>query len=395
MRTPGPLPIKPFHPIRGCTLQVWWHRPCIGTAPGTGSRRAPRSRGKAERSEQSMSKSVNGSTDVGLEVFSTCTQSTDGDREAYVQRVADVARWSERAGCKGILVYSDNRLVDAWLVSHIIIQNTTRLCPLVAVQPAYMHPYAVAKLVASFGHLYGRRIYLNMVAGGFKNDLVALNDTTPHDKRYDRLIEYTLIIRELLAGPAAVSCEGEFYKVKNLRLTPPLRSELFPGIFVSGSSDAGLAAAKAIGATAVKYPKAPGEEVASDEGVGAGVRVGIIAREDGDEAWQTAHERFPEDRKGQLTHQLAMKVSDSAWHKQLSDLAAATASGESPYWLVPFQNYKTMCPYLVGSYERVGEELARYIGLGYRSFILDIPPTEEELHHASQAFQRAVDLVTR
>src|SRR5438034_3094688 len=132
-----------------------------------------------------MSKSVDRSTDLGLEVFSTCTQSTDGDREAYVQRVADVARWSERAGCKGILVYSDNRLVDAWLVSHIIIQNTTRLCPLVAVQPAYMHPYAVAKLVASFGHLYGRRIYLNMVAGGFKNDLVALNDTT--DRKSTRL----------------------------------------------------------------------------------------------------------------------------------------------------------------------------------------------------------------
>src|SRR2546429_3959262 len=90
-----------------------------------------------------------------------------------------------------------------------IIQNTTRLCPLVAIQPIYMHPYAVAKMVASFGHLYGRRIYLNMVAGGFKNDLTALNDLTPHDKRYERLIEYTLIIRELLAGAAAVSHEGE------------------------------------------------------------------------------------------------------------------------------------------------------------------------------------------
>src|SRR5438874_13169660 len=145
-----------------------------------------------------MSKSVDRSTDVGLEVFSTCTQSPDGAGEAYVQRVADVARWSERAGCKGILVYSNNRLVDAWRVSHIIIQNTTRLCPLVAVQPAYMHPYAVAKLVASFGHLYARRIYLNIVAGGFKNDLVSLNDTTPHDQRYDRPIEYTRIIRELL-----------------------------------------------------------------------------------------------------------------------------------------------------------------------------------------------------
>src|SRR5213594_12000 len=161
-----------------------------------------------------MSKSVNGSTDVGLEVFSTCTQSTDGDREAYVQRVADVARWSERVGCKGILVYSDNRLVDPWLVSHVVIQNTTRLCPLVAVQPVYMHPYAVAKMAASYGHLYGRRIYLNMVAGGFKNDLVALNDPTPHDRRYDRLIEYTQVIRRLAEASAPVTFEGEFYKVQ-------------------------------------------------------------------------------------------------------------------------------------------------------------------------------------
>jgi alkanesulfonate monooxygenase len=342
-----------------------------------------------------MSNDLDRGTDVSLEVFSTCAQSSDGDRACYAQTVADVARWSEQAGCRGILVYSDNRLVDPWLVSHIIIQNTTRLCPLVAVQPIYMHPYAVAKMVASFGHLYGRRIYLNMVAGGFKNDLTALNDATPHDKRYDRLIEYTLLIRELLAGSGAVSYDGEFYQAKNLKLTPPLPRDLFPGIFVSGSSDAGLAAAKAIGATAVKYPKAPGEEVVPDEGLGAGVRVGIIAREDGEQAWEIARQRFPEDRKGQLTHQLAMKISDSAWHQQLSDLADATASADSPYWLVPFQNYKTMCPYLVGSYERVGEELARYIELGYRSFILDIPPSEEELHHTSQAFQHALELVTR
>jgi alkanesulfonate monooxygenase len=342
-----------------------------------------------------MSQGADRVIDVGLEVFATCAQSSDGDPEAYARRVADVARWSEQAGCKGILVYSDNRLVDPWLVSHIIIQNTTSLCPLVAVQPVYMHPYAVAKMVASFGHLHRRRIYLNMVAGGFKNDLTALNDTTPHDKRYERLIEYTRIIRELLAGSSAVSYDGAFYQVQNLKLTPPLPGDLFPGIFVSGSSDAGLAAAKALGATAVKYPKAPGEEVAPDEGVDAGVRVGIIARSDGEEAWRIARERFPEDRRGQLTRQLATKVSDSVWHGQLSELADVTASGDSPYWLVPFQNYKTMCPYLVGSYERVGDELSRYIAVGYRSFILDIPPTEEELHHANQAFRRAMTLVTR
>ena len=45
-----------------------------------------------------------------------------------------------------------------------------------------------------------------------------------------------------------------------------------------------------------------------------------------------------------------------------------------------------MCPYLVGSYEQVAEELARYIGAGYRTVILDIPPSEDELAHTFAAF---------
>ena len=48
--------------------------------------------------------------------------------------------------------------------------------------------------------------------------------------------------------------------------------------------------------------------------------------------------------------------------------------------MVPFQNYKTMCPYLVGSYEEVADELARYFSAGYRTIILDVPPNPEELH---------------
>src|SRR5437660_7699899 len=140
------------------------------------------------------------SDELQIEVFSTTPQSKDRPRETYVQQVIDVARWSEEAGCTAILVYTDNSLVDAWLLSQIIIENTKKLCPLVAVQPVYMHPYTVAKMVSSFGHMYGRRTYLNMVAGGFKNDLLALNDATPHDERYTRLVEYTTIIKLLLSG---------------------------------------------------------------------------------------------------------------------------------------------------------------------------------------------------
>src|SRR5262245_3440717 len=113
-----------------------------------------------------------------IQIFSTCPQSSVLDRRDYHTRVAEVARWSEDAGCTGILVYTDNGLVDPWLVAQVIVESTTRLCPLVAVQPVYMHPYTVAKMIATLAFLHGRKVYLNMVAGGFKNDLEALNDTT-------------------------------------------------------------------------------------------------------------------------------------------------------------------------------------------------------------------------
>jgi alkanesulfonate monooxygenase len=329
-----------------------------------------------------------------IEIFSTSPQSKDSPRESYVQNVIDVAQWSEEAGCTAILVYTDNSLVDPWLVSQIILQNTRRLCPLVAIQPIYMHPYSVAKMVASFAHLYGRRVYLNMVAGGFKNDLLALNDTTPHDDRYARLVEYTTIIKLLLAGPDPVTYEGKFYQVGTLRMTPPLAAEYFPGILMSGSSDAGLAAAKAVDAVAVQYPK-PAKEcepIASLNGLRVGVRVGIIARETSEEAWSAGYERFPGDRKGQIAHQLAMKISDSHWHKQISAMAKEGDSTHGVYWTWPFENYKTFCPYLVGSYQEVCEEICRYLLIGYRTFILDIPPNREELRHVQTVFQMASEL---
>ena len=65
-----------------------------------------------------------------------------------------------------------------------------------------------------------------------------------------------------------------------------------------------------------------------------------------------------------------MKVSDSAWHQRLSEIGKQSKDKRSTYWLHPFENYQTMCPYLVGNYETVATELARYISAGYRTYIL-------------------------
>src|SRR5262249_49848014 len=156
--------------------------------------------------------------------------------------------------------YTDNTLLDPWLVAHLIVQNTKSLCPLVAVQPVYTHPYTVAKLVSTIAYLFGRRVYLNMVAGGFKNDLIALGDPTPHDARYARLVEYTTIIQRLLESRKPITFEGQFYSVRGLALNPPVPPELYPRFLISGSSEAGRQAAMQIGAIPVKYPEPLGPD---------------------------------------------------------------------------------------------------------------------------------------
>ncbi|MCD2192129.1 LLM class flavin-dependent oxidoreductase [Actinomycetospora endophytica] len=328
---------------------------------------------------------------TAVQIYSTCPQSKDVPAGEYARAVADTARWSEAAGCTGMLVYTDNGIADPWLVSQQVITATERLAPLVAVQPVYMHPFTAASMVSSLAYLHGRSVHLNMLAGGFRNDLLALGDPTEHDDRYARTTEYSQILMGLLRGET-VTREGRWHQVHNLKLAPTLPADLMPEVLISGSSPAGRAAAADIGAVPIRYPEPLGAETA-DAPTGGGVRVGVVAREDTAEAWKVAEERFPTDRKGQIAHSMAMKASDSQWHQQLSAAAQTqevTDDGEpDPFWLGPFQNYQTFCPYLVGSYDRVAAAITHYLAQGTRVFVLDIPPSLEELEHIGEVFRRA------
>jgi alkanesulfonate monooxygenase len=322
-----------------------------------------------------------------IQVFTTCPQSKNHTQNEYLGRVREVSRWSDAAGCSGMLIYSDNSIIDPWLVAQLVTQETRYLAPLVALQPVYMHPYTAAKMVASLGFMYRRRIWLNMIAGGFRNDLFALGDCTEHDQRYARLVEYADIVRRLLVGET-VNHQGDFYRIQGLRMTPLLPS-LEPQFLMSGSSRASRAAAIQIGATAVEYPE-PNPPQYADVPPRRGIRVGIIADKNAGQAWQIAHQRFPPDRRGQLQHEIAIRVSDSAWQKTLGALAAQECKPDNPYWLWPFKNYQTFCPYLVGDYEVVATEISKFLNLGYRTFILDIPRDRNDLDMASEVFKRAI-----
>jgi alkanesulfonate monooxygenase len=174
-------------------------------------------------------------------------------------------------------------------------------------------------------------------------------------------------------------------------MRPDLPVHLVPEIFVSGTSEAGARAARLLDAVSIEYPE-PGASYQGTKRPGkAGIRIGIIAADDSAAAWEKAHQRFPGDSVGRIKHVAAMRTSDSQWHKRLSQLEHQTAEESGSYWLWPFKNYHTFCPYLVGSYEEVSAEIVTYLRAGFTNFILDIPVEEADLQQASLVFGRARD----
>ncbi|MEX0721114.1 MAG: LLM class flavin-dependent oxidoreductase [Balneolaceae bacterium] len=329
------------------------------------------------------------------ELFTTTPQSVNFSERSFAEEVRKIAIQSENNGYKGTLIYSDNRLADPWAVTSFILAETSKLLPMIALQPAYMHPYTVAKKIATLGLMYERKISLNLIAGGFKKDLESLGDHTEHDKRYKRLIEYTEIIQQLLQSKR-VTYSGEFYTVKNLKLQPELPEELQPLYYLSGSSDSAKEASRILNAKLIEYPE-PHSYYTSQStptpSYSKGIRIGILARHSHNEAWSDARVRFPKTREGALTHQLAKKTSDSSWHKKLSEQGEKITKEEPVYWLGPFKNYNTFCPYLVGSYDEVTEEISHYLQTGCNTCILDIPVSETELKHTKHVFKQAEALI--
>ncbi|CAL9575369.1 4-(gamma-L-glutamylamino)butanoyl-[BtrI acyl-carrier protein] monooxygenase BtrO [Actinosynnema sp. ALI-1.44] len=288
-------------------------------------------------------------------------------------------------------MYSDNDNVDPWLVTQMAMQSTESAVPLVAVQPIAMHPHSVAKMICSLAYLHGRQVHINLVSGGFAKHLAALGDHISHDERYDRLVEYAAVIDGLLTK-APHSHSGQYFSVRDAYFERPLPVELRPHWFVSGSSPAAARAAAALDVPRLAYPRPVHdyEKGGAETSCAPGIRVGVLARENGDDAWREARKRFPDSEVGQLMHEMAVAVSDSHWHSHLAEREGDHLSERrSPYWLHPFRNYKTFCPYLVGSYREVGGYLARYFAAGVRTLVLDVPSEEDDLHHAHLAVAEA------
>lgn len=311
--------------------------------------------------------------------------SGSGSEPDHWNRVAEVARWAEAAGFRGVLVYTDNWLPDPWMTSAAILSSTTCLVPLVAVQPNYCSPLAVAKTISTVAHVSGRPIDLNIVSGGFVRDLASVGDSLAkdHDRRYERLFEFTALVDKLLRSPGTVSFDGEYYRAQNLRLHPEMPLDCRGTVYVSGGSTAAMDVAERLQLPRLSY-------VASPEAVGPrgpqGVRLGIVARDLPGEAWSVARKRFPASPEGARIRRTASALSQSTWTADLDE--ASASGGRHTLWMHPYQTYQSFCPYVVGTPDEVLPVLQSFHDRGVRSLILDPALSEQDYLDAAAVIRK-------
>jgi alkanesulfonate monooxygenase len=300
----------------------------------------------------------------------------------YIDELMRVARFSERNGLEGPLLFAGNdTFVEPWSMAQHILAHTAKTSPLIAVNPVYMHPFTVAKFVSSFALLHHRKVYLNMITGTATSDLLGLGEQRSHEERYSRLGEFILIVRQLLASTRPVTFDGKFYATNNLQLRPGLPPTLMPEFLIAGQSDDARRVAAQMGCLMMQMLP-PNLE----QGINApGMNFGIFAREKRDQARRAAKLFFQDSAEKRELLKYTMENTDSVWKRRLNEAGQDGELHENGYWLLPFLTFQADCPYLVGSYAEIGAKLRSFAEMNVSTIILDVVADEQELEHVCKA----------
>jgi alkanesulfonate monooxygenase SsuD/methylene tetrahydromethanopterin reductase-like flavin-dependent oxidoreductase (luciferase family) len=328
-----------------------------------------------------------------LEVIGTATVPWLPPTHDFHTPLAGLARRAEKHGFTGLLVFYDHMVLDPWTVAGLLLQQTSTLVPLVALQPYALPPFTAAKTISSLASLYRRRIDLNVITGAAPEELDQIRDPLDHDGRYARATEYVTLLQRLLSSDEPLSWDGEHYRFRDLRINTMLPEHLRPRIFVPGSSRANRRLVDRVAHVTITHPE-PVDRfaetfAAARQGTGLeiGIRVGLVARPTAEEAWTAALDGHRVDRAARL-RTLLKRESQSDWNRRLALLAAEADVHDRVYWTGLYSTGRTGAPVLVGGYEEVAGYLGRYVTLGVTKLLLTKVDTDEDFHHAQAVLTR-------
>lgn len=301
-----------------------------------------------------------------VNIFPTNDRRSDIDYKAMLTKYCD---HSVECGFAHTLITVGDKRIDPWTIAQACL---TKLNPIVAVNPLYIHPVETAKRVVALQKLYGTTVSLNLVTGSFFNEMKSVGDELNLEQRSQRLKDYHSILSELLKGKIS-NIKSDFYSLSGAEIYPKA-DQTEVKYFVSG--------------TLVEHFKEnslvyylrnikPIKQMPAASNSNSGVALGICARATREDAIEAVKKVYPEDRRGSMLFEMALSNKETPWNEWLRENLPKHENDFS-YYLNPMKNYWSAAPFLVDSYEGVAQSIQNYLKLGYTFFVLDYAPEESQ-----------------
>jgi len=333
-----------------------------------------------------------------LRFFTVCPFHTDSfgmgvaqASDVYMQNVQEHARWADEHGLYGMVIYNFHTSLDPLLTAQLVLSTTRQIRPMVAVQPAYMHPFALARAMATLAYIYRRGVDLNVVAGASPLDMRKIGDTLEGEERHERLREYVSAIRSLSKGTTTL--QGRYYHLEDLVVQPALSPAYQPCIYIPGSSEASCQTVQACADSSLLMAKPLAhiqEEIQRLNGDRCNLRhamiVGVITRKTTQAAWEATSTLAHQDRRTKVTNRMFIAQTSSYQHRANLALAEQQTIFDGLLWYGSAK-IGIDAPKLVGSYAEVRAALRRYAEAGITDILLDLPDDPREYDHMLQSIQ--------
>lgn len=304
----------------------------------------------------------------------------------------ETVRYAEQHGFDGLLCFYNHHDIDPWIVGGSILSHSSRISPLIALQPYSVPPFTAAKMIHSLTILHQRRIDLNLITGAAEHELAEVGEVLDHDERYERAAEYISVVRSLLSSEEPLEHSGRHYELRGINTNSFLPDHLRPRVFMAGSSVANRRTAGSVSDFSITHPEPVSKFADTFDGrdggdASTGIRLGVIARASAEEAWSTARSQYVPNRETRLKARMRRR-SSSDWSRRIANLAAESEVHDGVYWTGALLSDKGSMPLLVGSYKDVGDYLAEYLDLGIGALLLGGVYSEEDFRHAGVVLDR-------
>jgi alkanesulfonate monooxygenase len=324
-------------------------------------------------------------------------------RRPDVDYLGQVGRAAEQSGFVGALTPTGAGCEDAWLLCAALAQVTTNLEFLVAFRPGFILPTLAAQQAATFQHLSGNRLRINVVTGGDPVEQRAFGDFLDHDERYERTDEFLSVLRSSWLG-AQFDHDGHHYRVEGGGLRRPLHHA--PPIYFGGASPAAEKVAARHADVYLTWGEPPAmvaerltrmRNLAADAGreLRFGIRLHVIPRDTEAEAWREAKRLLDGMDPGAIrASQERFARMDSTGQARMTALHGGSSDELeiSPnLWAGIGLVREGAATALVGSHEQVAERILEYHALGFDELILSGYPHLEEAYRFGECVRPLLD----